>query len=195
MTLVKIPLDSTTAEREVFVQNILDVYSSATKDQRTRGTNWYPSARQIADMATDGDTRTGAAVLAALSPMTDWDTNVMLAVDAIEAGTITRGHFADACSKVNRILAGVNPENVLPMSSKTGQFFRCILDPTDPDPVVIDRHAHDAAYGQRWGNENRGLSTPTRYAILAHAYREAALRSGVIPQVMQAIVWVVWTEN
>lgn len=190
-----IPTKANDREHQAYVRNIISTFESATEDQRRRGLAWYQTAHDIADMATDGFASIGAGVIAALSPLTDWDTNVMLAVDAIEAGTITRGHFRDACSKVNRILAGVDPEEVLPMTMKTGMFYRCIADPTDPDAVVIDRHAHDVAVGKKYSGLNRGLSNANRYATLAHAYREAARKVGELPQSVQAVCWVVWTEK
>ena len=49
------------------------------------------------------------------------------------------------------------------------------------DPVVIDRHAHDVAAGERYGNRNRGLSNVNRYATLALAYRLSARELGEIP--------------
>lgn len=181
--------------QEIMVLNIIRVYRSATEDQLSRGRSWYETAHQIADMATDGHPRTGAAVIAALSPQTEWLLNVRLACDAIEDGSMTSGHFKDACSKVNRILAGIAPEDVLPMDKKTGQFYRLIADPSDAEAVVIDRHAHDIAVGVRLGNENRGLSYGPRYALFADAYRTAGERLGERPSAVQAVTWVVWTER
>jgi hypothetical protein len=180
--------------REEMVLRVISKFESATTDQRTRGFAWYRSAHDLATMIADGDTQAGAGVLAALSANKSWPLNRRLARQAFENGEAA-GHFKDAIRKTERIMSGEDPALVLPMSAKTGQFYRCILDPTDPEPVVIDRHAHDIAVGERYGNTDRGLSTPSRYALLAHVYREAALRVGEIPQVVQAVTWVVQTEE
>lgn len=186
-----IKIKQTDAEIECMALNVIEVWGSATNGQLTAGRQWYPVAHQIADMMTDGDVRVGAGLLAALSPQTPWRLNVELASDAYETGHPSR-HFGDALSKATRILAGIDPESVLPMDQKTGHFYRCILDPTDPEAVCIDRHAHDVAVGVRYGNENRGLSARGRYNLIADVYREAARRLGELPQTVQAVTWVVW---
>jgi hypothetical protein len=81
------------------------------------------------------------------------------------------------------------------MDRKTGHFYRCILDPMDADAVCIDRHAHDIAVGEEYGARDRGLGAKGRYALIAHCYREAALRLGELPSVLQAVTWVVWRDR
>jgi hypothetical protein len=181
-------------EFETYVANIIKVWNSASAEQYITGGNWYRTAHQLADMITEGNARQGAGILAALSPMTEWSHNVELARQAVETG-IPTGHFGDALRKVTKIIAGSDPEEILPMASKTGMFFRLINDPTDPDAVVIDRHAHDIAVGQRYGSQDRGLSNARRYATLAHAYREAARRLGELPSVVQSVTWVTWRSE
>lgn len=189
-----IPTVATDAQHAQYVENILSTWRRASKDQRKRGKEWYPTANQLADLLSEGNTRVGAAVIAALSPQKSWEENQRLARECIDGNM--RGHFADALDKVRRILAGEDPEDVLPMSHKTGMFFRCIADPTDPEAVVIDRHAHDVAVGERYGERrDRGLSNPTRYATLAHAYREAARKLRKLPQEVQAVTWIVQVED
>lgn len=184
---------ATDAEQATYVHNIMSVYARATADQKRRGRDWYPAAHQLASMLTDGDVRAGAGVLAALSANKRWSENQRLAKEVIN-GNIG-GHFRDALDKAEKILDGASPEDILPMSIKTGNFYRCILDPSDPDAVVIDRHAHDVAVGQTFGKADRGLSVPTRYATLAHAYREAARKLGELPSVVQAVTWLVQIED
>lgn len=180
------------AELEAYVQNIIKVWQQASQDQRVAGTTWYQRAHELADMITDGHPREGAGILAALSPMIDWEHNVELAKQALDTG-VPSGHFGDALAKVTKIIAGVDPEELLPMNLKTGMFFRLINDPSDPDAIVIDRHAHDVAVGRRYGSESRGLSNAQRYATLAHAYREAARRLDQLPSTVQATTWLVWS--
>lgn len=189
-----IPIKADSKTRQSYVQNIVNVYRSASEEQLQAGRSWYRIAHQIADMMTDGDTRMGAGLLAALSPQTPWWLNVELASDAYESGTPAR-HLGDALSKANRILAGIDPANVLPMQRKTGHFYRCILNPTDPDAVCVDRHAHDVAVGERYGGRNRGLDAKGRYNLIADCYRSAAEILGELPQTVQAVTWTVWRES
>lgn len=189
-----IPVDPSATTRRRYVSNILATYAAATPAQKAKGESWYRTAHDLANIIGDGDARKGAGVLAALSANKSWRLNVRLATDA--ANGHVHGHTKANLAKVTEILIdGRDPQDVLPMSSKTGHFFRCIADPTDPDPVVIDRHAHDVAVGRTLGDAERGLSSVGRYAALAHAYRTAAARLGILPSELQAVTWVVQTER
>lgn len=189
-----IPTKVDEATREGYVQNIIRAYRSATPGQVQRGRTWYATAHELATVLADGATRKGAGVLAALSANKRWTLNCALAERAFKIGRPT-GHVRDALRKAERIMLGEDPEDVLPMGSKTGMFFRCIADPSDPDAVVIDRHAHDIAVGETYGDRERGLSNANRYALLAHCYREAAQRLGELPSTVQAVTWVAHTER
>lgn len=185
------PSDST---RRRYIRNIIAVFNQATEDQKRRGAEWYPTAHQLADFLSEGDVVKGAGVIAALSANKSWDLNQRLARRAFSEGEAS-GHTADNLAKVAKIMAGVDPTEVLPMDMKTGNFYRCILDPDDQEAVCIDRHAHDIAVGAPWGDRDRGLGAKGRYAVLSLAYRNAAAKLGVLPSVLQATTWVVWTER
>ncbi len=184
------PSDST---RRRYMRNIIAVFNRATEDQKQRGANWYQSAHELAAFLADGDVKRGAGVIAALSANKAWYLNQRLARRAFE-GDVS-GHTADNLRKVRAIMEGTDPEDVLPMAMKTGNFYRCILDPSDQEAVCIDRHAHDIAVGAPWGDRERGLGAKGRYAVLSLAYRNAAAKLGVTPSVLQATTWVVWTEE
>jgi hypothetical protein len=176
------------------VRNIIAVWQSATSKQQQRGRSWYGAAHDLAGAIAGGNTRAGAGVIAALSAQKGWAENCRLARTACRTG-LSSGHVADALTKAAKIAAGADPADVLPSGRKTGHFFRCIADPTDPDAVVIDRHAHDVAVGEIYGNRERGLSARRRYATLADCYREAAVRLGELPSTVQAVTWVVHTDR
>lgn len=176
-----------------YIYNVDAVYQAATPEQFAKGSAWYPVANDLADMIGYGDVRKGAGVIAALSANKSWSETMRLAVDAAEGSV--HGHVGDALRKVRRILDGERPEEVLPMDSKTGQFYRCIADPTDPSAVVVDRHAHDVAVGEIYGNAERGLSSKGRYQTLANVYLTLAELRGVIPSTLQAITWVAHIER
>lgn len=194
MTHELIPTIATDQDHERYVANIISQWFSASDAEQAEGRAWYSVAHDLADMITNGHPRQGAGILAALSPMTEWEHNVDLARRAVATGT-PEGSFGDALRKVTKIMSGIDPEEVLPMIMKTGMFFRLINDPTDPDAVVIDRHAHDVAVGTRYGSQDRGLSNAKRYATLAHAYREAARQLGELPSTVQSVTWVSWRSQ
>lgn len=189
-----IPIKPEPGALEYYVKNIRSVYETATPGQYQNGLDWYDRARETARMLADGDVRMGAGVLAALSPQTSWWLNVELAADAFDAGVATR-HVGDACRKANKILRGADPADVLPMDRKTGHFYRCIVDPSDPEPVCVDRHAHDIAVGIPLGDWSRGLSARGRYQLVAQAYRLAGELLGAVPSSVQAVCWVAWRES
>lgn len=189
-----IPLNSTKEERRYYVRNICAALACASDVQFRQGQEWYPQAHHTAQMLADGDVKVGAGLLAALSPQTAWWLNVELACDAYESGDARR-HTRDSCGKANKIMAGIDPVDVLPMARKTGHFYRCILDPTDETAVCVDRHAHDVAVGVAYGSWSRGLSTGKRYDIIADAYREAAAWAGELPMVVQAVTWIFWRDT
>jgi hypothetical protein len=189
-----IPIQADREAREYYVRNITSVWHTSSQEQLQQGVEWYTRAHETAKMLADGDVKVGAGLLAALSPQTPWWLNVELACDAFESGNATR-HTGDSCSKANKILAGIDPAEVLPMRRKTGHFYRCILDPSDPVAVCVDRHAYDIAVGIPLGDWNRGLSAYGRYALVAQCYWEAAQRLGELPSTLQAVAWVTWRDS
>ncbi len=189
-----IPIQPEPDAVEYYVRNIISVWHMASESELNDGRDWYVQAHRTADMLADGDVKVGAGLLAALSPQTAWWMNVELACEAFDLGVASR-HVGDACGKANKIMAGIDPESVLPMQRKTGQFYRCILDPSDPVAVCVDRHAYDICVGIPLGDWKRGLGAGGRYTLVARCYREAAQRLGEIPSVVQAVTWVAWRNT
>lgn len=186
-------LKPTPKQRRQLIDNILAVYDRATPAQRESGMNWYTHAHQLAEMVGQGDVRKGAGIIAALSANTSWKQNLSMALEA-GAGNPVKG-LPLSLSKANRIMQGEAPAAVLGKGQKTQSFYRNIYRPNVSGPVTIDRHAHDIARGEVWGDVNRGLSTPTRYDLLVNAYRVAAAARHVRPHQMQAVTWEVWRSE
>jgi hypothetical protein len=183
-----IPSKPSSYQRTYYRDNVRRAFIATDADAKLQGAVWYRMAHTLAIEIGEGDVNVGAGVIAALSANKGWYQNQLLATDAL-AGFV-HGHVGDALDKVRAILAGQEPETVLPMRLKTGHFYRCISNPSDPWAVVIDRHAHDVAIGRRLGDDNRGLSAVNRYQALADAYRDAAEQLGELPMNVQATVWV-----
>jgi hypothetical protein len=184
-----LPTVPTTRQFNMAKRNILATYDASSHEQRGHGAVWYPDANALARELDSNATR-AAGVIAALSANKSWRENVKLAHAAYDGDHI--GHVGNAVSKARAILAGMSPENVLPMSKKTGNFYLCIAWPDHPTAVCIDRHAHDVAAGCVLGETDRGLGSLKRYAWIADAYRAAGDVLGVIPSVVQATTWVAW---
>ncbi|WP_333734974.1 DUF7178 family protein [Streptomyces sp. IBSBF 3010] len=189
-----IPVKSTEEQRASYTQAIVKKWNSATQDQVRRGRMWYPTAHEFAEQIAAGNTVKGAGVLAALSANKSWGENCRLARKAFIEGKAS-GHVSDAISKANRIMSGTDPAEVLPMHIKTGSFYVCIAEPGNTETVVIDRHAHDVAVGEIYGQRERGLGALGRYNTLADCYRHAAHQIGESPSVVQAVTWVAHIER
>lgn len=188
-----LPLHPSREQRRELVDNILAVYDRASTAARSQGMAWYTNAHALAGIIGFGDYDKGAGIIAALSANTGWTQNKNLAL-AISQGQEVR-HLSKVLDKVKRIMAGEEPGLVLGKGRKTRSFYMNIAYPDLEGPVTIDRHAHDIARGEAWGSESRGLTTWTRYEILADAYWDAASERGIKPHEMQAVTWCQWRDE
>lgn len=188
--MISTKADAATFER--YVSNIITRYGQASIEQKIAGERWYVTANQLAYMIADGDVIKGAGVIAALSANKSWTENVKISKRAFATGTAS-GHVRTQLLKAERIMNGEAPEQVLG-GHKTLNFYACLIDPHHATAVCIDRHAHDVAVGETYGNADRGLSANGRYELLARAYREAARRLNTNPATVQAVTWVVQVE-
>ena len=185
-------LDESIGARHWLTANIVDTYGRATLAERADGTYWYPSAHALAkQLGGRQGAATGAGVIAALSPATSWDQNQVLAVRAFTDGRAT-GHTGLFCSRADAILGGADPLDVLG-GDKVRAFYACILDPSDPWTVCVDRHAYDIAIGYVTDDTTRKvLARVGAYDHVAQAYRDAADVLDLLPSVVQAVTWVAW---
>lgn len=189
-----IPTKPSMEQIREMTDRIKAVYLSGNRSQIEQGNAWYKVAHDLALQVGHGDVRLGAGIIAALSAQKRWGDNIDLAFEASNGNV--RGHTERTLDKVRAMLNGASPESVLPMDLKTGNFYRCIIDPSDPEPVVIDRWAYRTATGEYdgatgWKGNNPGLSNKNRYAAIALAYRMAAVELNDIPQRVQARCWVI----
>ncbi len=185
------PLAEVIGTPEALAANVDATWTRTTPSDRSEGVRWYRDAAEVADALGLGR-RAGAGILAALSPRQSWEGNVKLARRAVADGHAT-GHLGGACRKVDAILAGADPADVLGRGLKTLAFFAAITDPGDCSPVVIDRHAFDIAVGHVTSDvERKVLDRVGAYDQVAAAYRTVAAARGILPGVLQATVWVAW---
>lgn len=173
---------------------ILNTYSRLTSDQIADGMAWYRQAHELAATLDPANVLRAAGVISAFSPITKWSQTERLAKRAYMGGPIT-GHTPDNNRKVERILAGEDVVVVL-NGAKTVNFALVIADPSDPEAVVVDRHAFDIAVGRVTDERTRRILTRKgMYERFADCYREAAKIAGISPSQMQACTWVGWRET
>lgn len=192
------------------VENIIGKYRQASPEFIRGGNEWYDKAHDVANLVGRGDVRKGAGIIAALSPLNNWDRNVAQAHELTKTGNVAGALLPANVEKARRIHSGEDPETVLG-GHKVTNFFHNIHNPSDPLPVTIDRHAYDIAVGNPFVgaggkggtpkeenamgkkpmSEDLGLSSMGRYKHFVHAYRSAAGELGADkPHQVQATTWV-----
>ena len=189
------------------VENIITKYREASPEFLTGGHEWYGKANEEATKLGRGDTRRGAGIIAAISPLHDWARNVEVANELVKTGKVHNALLPANVEKARRIHEGEDPEAVLG-GHKVTNFFHNINDPSNPNPVTIDRHAYDIAMGRPFIGQGKGkkaeeprqtgtmsqdlgLSAMGRYKHFVRAYQSAAGELGVgLPHQVQATTWV-----
>ena len=194
-----------TRQFRTMVSNVETILGWATPNEVKAGRDWYPTAndhaRRIGRLAghknREDAIHAGSGVIAALSPMTEWDENLINAHSMAKTGIPQNEPPQQAQDKARSILLGGDPEDhvVKPgrPQNKTYHFYRNIKDPSDPHFVTIDRHAHDATMGHGMVGNDRGLEQPGRYRKFTEAYALAGSRAGIsLPKQAQAQAWGTW---
>lgn len=185
--------------------NVLAVYTYASAENIRQGLTWYLRAHDFAREvggARPHHVARNAGIIAALSPMNEWENNKRKAAQLIsQRGRVTIGEdgsngigLSANVVKAVRIYRGEDPMDVL-KGDKVTAFYRTILDPTGDIDPVIDRHAFDIAVGMRTDDKTRGmLQRKGVYEEFANVYRQAAKVAGIGSAQMQAITWVAWKD-
>lgn len=169
------------------------VLQSATPEQRRRGRQWYPAARQLMEELAE---RTGytleqaVAVLAITSQGTILAQNLRYAHEALESrGAARVGRFPNQMApKIAAVLADPDYAAEYVTGPKVGAFHRAILG--DTSALVIDRWATAA------GNVFRAQELPERTRrALDTAYRQLARKVRRNVRDLQAQVWIAVRES
>jgi hypothetical protein len=180
---------------------ILGVLSECTAAEYENGRLWYRRAnrfaRKLAALA-GKKPETVAAVLARLSPQVSWADNKAA---ALEVCCGTEYEAANRCYPDNVLraeaLASEDSEaeiakQVLPQKGykrpKISAFYRNISAPEDPQAVTVDTWAARIWIGDCEAPALR-ISQAESERIQAD-YREAAAIAGLLPQELQAVVWI-----
>jgi len=118
-----------------------------------------------------------------LSPRCQWP-RVKHACHELLAGNHPSGIFGHNLAKAEHILASRNGIAIDPATApKTWAFWQNLWHPNDPNPVTLDSwmfRAHGLPV-------NAGIVS---YRLLADAYRTVARDLGLVPNQLQATVWL-----
>lgn len=187
---------------QAILRRLLGHWESATSGQKEYGMEWYLIARDAAErlgVEYGYSLSQACGTIAALSPSSAWDRNLMDAESAMRARSAgdripaTVGTYGQVNrDKASAILAGEPPLEVLG-GLKVAAFYRNLMGLED-GAITIDRHAKGAALGIR-GDDATTVKGPAEYKWLAEHYRTLARRLGVRPEAFQAVIWVVWRDG
>lgn len=178
------------------VRRMLRLFDGASTSQRDAGLSWYLDAHNFAveQAVVHGLTveRT-AAIVAALSPRTEWELNKRKAA-AVCGGRQTAGMVLTD-GRAWRIRCGESPTDVLG-GPKVLSFNDNILRPWESMSVTVDRHCVDALMGWKRSDDvqRKVLDRVGAYESAAGCVRRAAVLRGVMPHQMQAVSWLVWRD-
>lgn len=182
-----------------YKRNILELYEYATEDEIDAGLSWYQRANRFAAaLATTYRVTldTAAGVIAALSPGCSWEKNMIDATRLLENGDrATVSTYGKMKRKALRILYnGDKSSSDYLGDAKIQCFYQNIVAPDRPGRVTVDRHAVRAAvdYGMTYDEAIYYCNTPAKYDVIESAYKMAADELGILPQELQAIVWLVY---
>lgn len=183
-------------------RNITAVFRSADAALIEEGIAWYSDARLIAEAFAAKhhvSLTVSAGVLAALSPLNSWGSNVNIAARMLASGgTLERGYLHANLAKARRIMAEGTVDALGGL--KVNNFYASIIS-GGAEGVTIDRHAWCIAHNDRSKSNNIPSLSPKRYAEIAERYERAARilsREYDMPlsaAVVQAVTWVVWRRR
>lgn len=193
---------------EAMTEELGNRFDAAPDWMKETGADWYPASREWVQFAVEGTDFTpeqGAAVIAAFSPNTDWNRNLVLALNFIKGRPLGKddgkGTLTDNIKRGERVRDGVDFDGAPvkdPIQSLIGEnkegaykisnFYRNITG--NQEAVTVDRWAVRAAVaGVDDDTAAKMVGQKGTYAKVADAYRQAAKKAGVTPATMQAIVW------
>lgn len=185
-------------------RNIQRVLAAATETERNYGALWYSEANRYArELSLEFGVGLAAAcaVIAVLSPGTDWNQNKrdakqMLAEvtegKAPSWGYTTYGPNVVKARTIAEMELAEDDWSEYVRGPKVTAFWNNMLEPDRAGGVTVDFHAYSVAHGWRFTTANVPKFSRKTYERIATAYRAVAQENGVLPQVLQASVWVTW---
>lgn len=175
--------------------NILRIWEQADSDERR---DWYKEANCWAtNVATTNNLEVSkvCGVIASLSPVKQWKSNLKCAEDLITIGDC--GHMKQFKNKAIAIVnSDGSDDQILSVlnGNKISAFYVNIRYPEKNKSVTIDRHALSIALG-RWVTDEdyRGM-TDKQYEFFVSCYVVASEKVNVTPLLMQSATWVKWRK-
>jgi len=181
------------------LENLLNVYRQATRNEREAGKLYYRNQRDRIDALGQKygfGLEASVGAFAALSPNSrEADTYRDLAVCMKHVLTGSSGKpvvsaYPRNCAKAMIILRGKEPEGVL-KGSKVQSFYHNTIDPDDAAWVTIDGHMVSAWVGNRLSMKREARVSESEYRQIRRHVIEAATSVGILPSQFHSTIWLV----
>lgn len=181
------------------MKNLTNLYNKVTN--KTEGLNWYTEGHSFCKEVANTHSLSlpvVCGVLSALSPGMNWERNKLETITLIKGARLNKGGFkfttyGQNVIKATEILEGIRkPHEAFSMKTgaKTYNFFYNLLEPSNPDYLTVDRHTY------RITTDDEYTHIPiSKYRSIADHYKRAADRIGIIPNQLQAVLWVWYREQ
>lgn len=176
------------------VANILNLYTAADDVAIFEGTHWYDSARTFAQTIAERygvTTDVASCVIAAHSMNASWKANMTRAINHLAGNPtgLTKA-IAMADNAIAADFKGTGDPFDAIVGPKINPFARCVAG--DLTAVATDRWAQRAAFDTLDDRKMaRWIKRDGVRDNMIQAYTIAAESVGIMPAVMQAIVWCV----
>lgn len=163
--------------------------------------DWYKDAHNYAKYLActfDVSVIVSSGIIAALSPVKEWNQNKNLAYKFLKTGGNCGGHMKQFLEKARLILeTAVTEKDVLVILNgrKISSFFINILRPDDSNNVTIDRHALTVATGIVTTDKFYSGMTKIQYDFFVNCYKKAAEKMNVSALLMQSATWEYYRNN
>ena len=207
------PLDVEHGITKNGVQNLKDLYHASNDDEKSDGRRWYADGQHLSRALGGGDVEKGAGVLAAYSPQTEWDQNILNAAHHLATGSPPEkgwGVTPDSRSKSTKIMDGHSFDDSFAHpktgKKKTWHFGHLLKNGGDDGSgtrhVAVDSWAIRALANNHEMKDGEKLLTRQRnYDHYADMYRTATDHLNaenadnpdwehLHPHQLQAITWV-----
>lgn len=181
----------------IYRANIEAALALATADEIRDGLAFYQEFRGVAVVLQRlyglPSVAHGAGILAALSPMNDWHSNVADAFAVCrDNGELTRVRTTHPNrDKALLIRSGRHPEHVL-TGRKVRAFYVCTLAPEAGFAVAVDRHLACAAAGEVLDDHGISRLLSRHYRQIEGAYLGLAAEHGILGHQLASVVWFAW---
>ena len=179
------------------IKRIYHLHKLASSLSRSKGESWYLEAHNYAESLSQ---RFGVSldvvsgVISALSPSVRWERNKEEARNLIRYGedTIVTTYHRNKLKALAIIAFGSSEKYLYKKhtSHKTYNFYMNILEPSNPNFVTIDRWMLRIL-----GLEVKDIYTTKRYTILANSFIDVAHSIGIVPNILQATIWLEKRNN